>query len=170
MSTPPSPGPSGDVDEERRSPRKRRAILEAARTAFLRSGYRGASMDEIAALARVSKQTVYKHFADKEQLFSAIILGITARAEEFAQAVPLLLQDTEDLEQALQALARHYIRAVITPAVLQLRRLVIAEAARFPDLACTYYERAPERVLAALAAALQQLADRGHVRLDDPLL
>src|SRR5205814_605397 len=51
MSTPPPPGPSGDVDEERRSPRKRRAILEAARTIFLRSGYRGASMDEIAALA-----------------------------------------------------------------------------------------------------------------------
>ena len=47
------------------SARKRSAILEAATTLFLRNGYRGTSMDEIAALAAVSKQTVYKHFADK---------------------------------------------------------------------------------------------------------
>lgn len=158
------------ADDESRSARKRRAITVAATTLFLRQGYQGTSMDEIAALAQVSKQTVYKHFADKEQLFSAIILGITARAEEFAQAAPLLLRNTDDLEQALRAVARRYIRSVINPSVLQLRRLVIAEAGRFPDLARTYYERAPERVLAALAAALQQLADRGRVRLEDPLL
>jgi len=158
------------ADEESRSARKRRAITEAATTLFLRQGYQGTSMDEIAALAQVSKQTVYKHFADKEQLFSAIILGITDRAEEFAQAVPLLLQDIDNLEQALRALAQRYIRAVITPQVLQLRRLVIAEAGRFPALARAYYERAPERVIAALASALQQLADRGRVWLDDPLL
>ena len=52
--------------DEGRSARKRRAILEAATTRFLRNGYRGTSMDEIAARAAVSKQTVYKHFADKE--------------------------------------------------------------------------------------------------------
>ncbi len=160
----------GHVDAESRSARKRRAITEAATTLFLRQGYQGTSMDEIAALAQVSKQTVYKHFADKEQLFSAIILGITNRAEAFAQAVPLLLQDTDNLEQALRTLARRYIRSVITPPVLQLRRLVIAEAGRFPALARAYYERAPERVIAALASALQQLADHGRVRLDDPLL
>ena len=52
---------------ERRSDRKRAAILEAATEAFLQRGYLGTSMDEIAAQAAVSKQTVYKHFADKEQ-------------------------------------------------------------------------------------------------------
>lgn len=84
--------------------------------------------------------------------------------------MPILLQDTDDLEQALGALARRYITAVMQPQVLQLRRLVIAEAGRFPELARTYYERAPQRVLAALATALQQLAARGLLRLDDPLL
>jgi len=158
------------ADEESRSARKRRAIIAAATTLFLRQGYQGTSMDEIAALARVSKQTIYKHCADKEQLFSDIILGVTAIAEEFAQAVPILLQDTDDLEQALGALARRYITAVMQPQVLQLRRLVIAEAGRFPELARTYYARAPQRVLAALAAALQRLAARGLLRLNDPLL
>ena len=59
------PRPAEDLP---RSVRKRRTILEAATTLFLRNGYLGTSMDEIAALARVSKQTVYKHFADKKGL------------------------------------------------------------------------------------------------------
>ena len=62
-----------------RSARKRSAILDAATTLFLRNGYRGTSMDEIAALAGVSKQTVYKHFADKESLFSEIVTGTVER-------------------------------------------------------------------------------------------
>ena len=62
-------------DDERRSARKHRAILEAATTVFLNNGYPGTSMDEIAALARVSKQTVYKHFADKERLFVEIVIS-----------------------------------------------------------------------------------------------
>ena len=67
-------------------------------------------------------------------------------------------------------MARQYIRSVIIPPVLQLRRLMIAESGRFPDLARAYYERAPERVIAALAAALQQFAGRERLRLEDPLL
>jgi len=75
-----TPG-EGDFEDERRSARKRRAIVEAATTVFLRNGYLGTSMDEIAALAGVSKQTVYKHFTDKERLFSQIV---TATVNELA--------------------------------------------------------------------------------------
>jgi len=53
-------GTQDQFEEERRSTRKRRAILDAATTVFLRNGYLGTSMDEIASLAGVSKQTVYK--------------------------------------------------------------------------------------------------------------
>src|SRR5262249_49212382 len=59
-----------------RSGRKRRAIMDAATTLFLRQGYPGTSMDQIAARAGVSKQTVYKHFADKERLFVEIVVAI----------------------------------------------------------------------------------------------
>jgi AcrR family transcriptional regulator len=48
------------------SARKHRAILDAALKVFLRSGYLGANMDEIAALSEVSKQTIYKHCSSKE--------------------------------------------------------------------------------------------------------
>ena len=70
---------------ERRSARKRTAILEAATTVFLRKGYLGTSMDEIAALAAVSKQTVYKHFADKQRLFSEIV---TSTVDEAGDRLP----------------------------------------------------------------------------------
>lgn len=163
--------PAGEDDQlESRSARKRRAIVEAAAGLFLAQGYQGTSMDEIAALAAVSKQTVYKNFSDKEQLFSDIVLGAAARADEFIQALPRVLADTDDLRAGLQALARQYLATVMQPRLLQMRRLIISEAGRFPDLARAYYQRVPERVMGALASELGELAGRGLLRVDDPLL
>ena len=62
------------------SERKHRAILEAAEELFLRQGFLGTSMDEIASLAGVSKQTVYARFSSKEALFVAMCGGMTSAA------------------------------------------------------------------------------------------
>ena len=74
-------GLDGEGTPGGRSARKRRAIMEAATASFLRDGYRNTSMDQVAADAAVSKQTVYKHFADKQQLFREIVLGVTGNSE-----------------------------------------------------------------------------------------
>ena len=154
-----------------RSARKHREIMEAATTAFLRNGYRGTSMDEIAALAGVSKQTVYKHFADKERLFADIILATSDQViGELVQTATQALPDTGDPEKDLAEVGRRLITAICDPQVLRLRRLVIAEAGRFPELGRTYWERGFERGLATLAATLKRLAERGQLHLDDPLL
>jgi TetR/AcrR family transcriptional regulator, mexJK operon transcriptional repressor len=155
--------------EEGRSARKRKAIMQAATTVFLRNGYLGTSMDEIAARAAVSKQTVYKHFADKERLFTEIILATIDQVGAPFHAEVLTLGDTDDLERELTALASRLMAAVMAPDVLALRRLVIAEADRFPQLGRTYYERGPGRTAAALAPHFGRLAERGLLRLDDPL-
>src|SRR5919198_2693235 len=146
------------------------AIREAATTLFLRKGYLGTSMDEVAALARVSKQTVYTHFDDKEQLFTDLVLSNTERVEEFVDEMTALLDRASDPERDLGELARRYLDTVVRPQVLQLRRLVIGEAARFPDLARTYHERVPERMVGALSAGLRGLAARGLLHVDDPQL
>src|SRR5580692_6561019 len=149
---------TGEQPPGGRSARKRQAIIEAATTLFLEQGYQGTSMDDIAAMAAVSKQTVYKNFADKQQLFSDIVLGAAARADEFIAALPRMLADTDDLEAALKALARRYLATVMQPRLLQMRRLIVAESGRFPDLARAYYERVPEHVMTGLAAQFGDLA------------
>jgi TetR/AcrR family transcriptional regulator, mexJK operon transcriptional repressor len=157
-------------DEEPRSIRKRRAILDAATTLFLRHGYLGTSMDEIAALASVSKQTVYKAFSDKERLFSEIVTSAVREAADPVFADVLELKDTGDIEADLRGFARQLLGRVMQPRILQLRRLVIGEAGRFPELGRTFYEQGPGRTIAALATVFERLAGRGVLQLDDPLL
>ena len=149
---------------------KRQAIMDAATALFLANGYQGTSMDDIAAEASVSKQTVYKQFADKERLFTGIVLSTLERATRPFGAEIERLQDTIDLASDLRLLARAYCSSVMQPSIVQLRRLVIGEANRLPDLARTYYERAPERTLKALAASFGRLAERGLLQLDDPMV
>ena len=169
--TPPAiPGAPGTPSDERRSDRKRAAIIDAATTAFLRRGYLGASMDEIAAIAAVSKQTVYKHFADKETLFTEIVNSTVDRASDPVYAIAISLDPGGDLGAELRDLARRLLSTVMQPTVLQLRRLVIGEAGRFPDLGRTFYERGPQRTIEALSVAFERLAAEGALRLDDPAL
>src|ERR687885_658288 len=106
-------GERHDPPEGGRSARKRQAIIESATALFLRDGYRNTGMDQIAADAGVSKQTVYKQFADKEQLFREIILGVTRNSEAIIAALPSALnasvESPDDLEKVLTDLARRYI-------------------------------------------------------------
>jgi AcrR family transcriptional regulator len=158
------------VEDVTRSARKQRAILDAAATLFLRNGYRGTSMDEIAALASVSKQTVYKHFADKESLFAEIVTSAVGEASDPVHAEVLKLEDSGDLEADLRGLARQLIERVMRPRILQLRRLVIGEAGRFPELGRTFYDQGPGRTIAAMATVFERLAARGALQLEDPQL
>jgi TetR/AcrR family transcriptional repressor of mexJK operon len=146
------------------------AIREAAASLFLEKGYLGTSMDEVAAAAQISKQTIYTHFASKEELFADLVLGNAERVEGFVSSMSDTLRDSRDLETGIRDVARQYIRLVTRPEVLRLRRLVLGEVSRFPDLARTYYERVPGRVLGALAELFAELAAQGRLRIEDPKL
>ncbi|WP_199701361.1 TetR/AcrR family transcriptional regulator [Jiangella rhizosphaerae] len=159
-----------DVDEGRTA-RKRRAILEAATEVFLQHGYVGASMDQVAAKAAVSKQTVYKQFADKEHLFAEIIVGRTSVLGDRLARVYATLDDATDPRPALRDVCHQLLASLSRPDVLQLRRLVIAEADRFPEVSGRWWEQAFHPSLVVLGEALQRMADRGLLReLDDPTL
>jgi TetR/AcrR family transcriptional repressor of mexJK operon len=158
--------------EPGRSARKRQAILDAATTIFLRQGYLGTSMDEIAACAGVSKQTVYKHFADKERLFVEIVVATVDEISDPVREEVLQLVDTRrpELERDLRELGRRLLARVLQPRVLELRRLVIGEASRFPELGRAFYERGPGRTIDALAQVFEGLTERGVLRFEDPRL
>ncbi|WP_308170237.1 TetR/AcrR family transcriptional regulator [Acrocarpospora catenulata] len=151
-----------------RSAQKRYVIMESARTLFLRNGYTGTSMDEVAALAAVSKQTVYKHFADKKRLFTEIITADISAAEELTTADMRALAHSEDLPADLRAFARRHITTVLQPHLVQMRRVIIAAAERFPDLAATWYASGPGRAHTALATLFAQLTERGLLNTPDP--
>jgi TetR/AcrR family transcriptional regulator, mexJK operon transcriptional repressor len=166
------PGVSGAGVEEGRTARKRRAILSAATEVFLQHGYLGASMDEVAARAGVSKQTVYKQFADKQHLFSEIVLGTTVQVVDgFARAFANTLEEATDVRQAFRDLARLFLDSLLQPDVLRLRRLVLAEADRFPDISGAWFDGAFHRSMVLLGESMNRLAERGMLRdLPDPPL
>jgi TetR/AcrR family transcriptional regulator, mexJK operon transcriptional repressor len=155
---------------ETRSTRKHQAIVEAAEAVFLKKGYDCTSMDEIAAKAAVSKQTVYKHFADKDRLFTEIVLATTGQIDRVVALVAAALVETHTLKKDLGNLGREFLALLMDPKLLQLRRLVIANADRMPDLGRTWYEQGFERVLMTLAACFAGLGKRGLLYLEDPLI
>lgn len=155
---------------ESRSARKRRAIIEAARQVFLGNGFASASMDDVAAVAQVSKVTVYKHFSDKQSLFIAVFTSAIQQAEEDAQGLLDNLSASTDVEKDLKKFARQHIVVVTQPHLIQMRRMIIAESGRFPELASTWHRAAPERAHATLATQIKALADRGLLQAPDPLL
>ncbi len=150
-----------------RSSRKRVAILDAATNVFLRDGYLGASMDDIAAQAAVSKQTIYKHFSTKEALFIEIVSSMTDQTGDTVLEAVSELDENTDLASYLEGYAYRQLSVVLTPRVMQLRRVVISEVGRFPKLARVLYERGPVRAMHLLAEMLERLADRGLLSIPD---
>ena len=163
--------PSAPADAGR-SERRRQAIIKAATEVFVRHGYLGATTDEVAARASVSKQTLYKHFADKQHLFAEVILDTTVQVVDgLSAAVASTLDDAHDVRQALRALADGFLRGLLQPDVVRLRRLVIAEADRFPEIGRAWFDRGFDRALVILGEAMQRLAGRGLLHnLHDPAL
>ena len=162
------PGAAADTG---RSERRRQAIITAATEVFARHGYLGATTDEVAARAAVSKQTLYKHFADKQHLFAEVILDTTVQVVDGLSAAASTLDDAQDVRRALRDLADGFLRGLLQPDVVRLRRLVIAEADRFPEIGRAWFDRGFDRALVILGEAMRRLADRGLLHnLSDPAL
>ncbi len=134
------------------SVRKRQAILDAAEQVFLRDGYLGANMDELAVLSGVSKQTVYAHFGSKEALFVDLVGSMTRAVGDELHLELAEPTNPDDLRQHLEEQAFRQLSAVMDPRILRLRRLAIAEALRFPDLGRVLWENGPQRAVVRLGA------------------
>ncbi|WP_329571003.1 TetR/AcrR family transcriptional regulator [Kitasatospora sp. NBC_01266] len=160
--TPPAPAGRRNAKQD--------AIRRAAMRVFLRHGYAGTSIDAILAEAGVSRQTLYNHFGGKEGLFRAVVQDVLDEvldtlAEQVEESA---LGESDDLEADLTRLGTTWVRVMLQPHVLALRRLIIGESTTFPHLAQAWNERGPERLQQLLLRAFGRLADRGLLRLDDP--
>ena len=158
----PAPRRGRPVSEHRRS-----AILRAARTLFLKDGFDGTSVEAIAAMAKVSKPTIYSHFSDKNTLFVAVV----SDARSLIPAAPIApsgtLLDTRDIEGSLITVGYWFVNMLLEPAVAALRRLAVFETARRPELESLWNRGEPDQFKSSLAHELGELHRAGLLNVPD---
>lgn len=147
------------------SPEKRRQILEGAAFVFARDGYEGASMSRIAAAAGVSKGTLYNHFESKAALFAAYV---EQACEQHLCRIFTEHQEPADVAAGLNAIGTRMVEMMLSELGVTIYRVVIAEAAKFPELARAFYEAGPARAIAEMARWLRAQIDRGALVCADP--
>ena len=134
-------------------------ILSAALPVFLRSGYGDATVEELAAAARVTKRTVYAYFGDKAGLFAAMVTDLA----------PTVSPDPATDHGTLAALATRIVFRLHSDELVGLHQLVIAESSRFPELASILHSQGDVRHIARLAEHIRSEHGDAHALLAEPL-
>lgn len=144
--------------------RKREAIVQAALVEFRQHGFGGTSMDRIAALAEVSKRTVYNHFASKDELFAAILQQLWERSQALGE--PVYKSERPLREQLLELLGLK-LRLLNDPSFMDLARVVMAEMMHTPERAQAMVARLGEKEQGLPQWIAAAHAD-GRLRAADP--
>lgn len=144
---------------------KVRQILDGAREVFLRLGFDGASMGDIARAAGVSKGTLYVYFENKAVLFSALIADERKHAKrEFG-----LDPGGGDVGADLRAYGRALLAHIGRSRNIQTVRTVVAIAEKFPKVGEDWYRDGPQRGLETLRSYFERQVAAGRLRIDDSL-
>lgn len=140
-------------------------ILDAATELFLTHGYGATSIEAVAQRVRISKRTFYHRFDDKPALFAAVVHRVIERLRPPA-SVPLI--EGADLTAMLERLAGMILRAALSPQAIALHRLVVAQSARFPELAAVVArDGATEEAIKLIGGLLEREARKNHLQVDD---
>lgn len=148
------------------NPAKQTAILIAARDVFFAKGFNGATIEEIAAHANVSKVTIYKHFADKESLFEAVV---RAQSLRMVAAFDIGGVTGADLEQRLNAFGVALLSFLFDAEHVSLDRILAQEFVQMPELAQRFFLAGPNNCRMRLAAVLRDAEAAGAIATDDPI-
>ncbi|WP_444462919.1 TetR/AcrR family transcriptional regulator [Rhodobacter capsulatus] len=148
-----------------RKGRKFDQVLEGARKVFLRDGFEGASVDDIAREAGVSKATLYSYFPDKRLLFMAIATGECKRQAD--EALEFINAGDLPVREVLRYAAGRLIDYITSPLGLQTYRLCVAETDRFPALGQQFYASGPLLVRSRMVEYLQKAVARGELAIED---
>ena len=157
-----------------RAEKKRAQIRTAAKELFLRSGFQGTSTDAIKAAAGVSKETLYRYYASKEDLFVDVVRSLTTERLNLSHWAQPSREPTslQDLRMRLREITRQVLETMVQPEYQAIARLMLAELPRFPELGPLFWQTVPEPVTEALLLLLHQGQAHGVVRhhLDLPLI
>ncbi|CAM3112021.1 TetR/AcrR family transcriptional regulator [Paracoccus nototheniae] len=151
---------------ESRRLERRETIIQTAQEQFLQNGFSGTSMSQIAERLGGSKATLWTYFSSKEDLFRHVV---NAASMELQRELTLGLKENDILEDALLRFCRQLIESVVSARALALRRVVAAEAVRFPEVAQIFFRNAPARLHSLLATILETHMRNGNLRSADAL-
>lgn len=153
----------GQTPEIKRG-RKFDQVLEGARQVFMADGFEGASVDDIARAAHVSKATLYSYVPDKRLLFMEVAkLECQRQADAAIAQIQICGPAAEVLFNAASTMARFFLSDL----GLQTYRIAVAESERFPELGRAFYNSGPTVARNALIAYLQNRVEAGELRIED---
>lgn len=143
------------LTEDRPEPKaKEQEVLDVASAYFLKHGYQGASINAMSRSSGISKESIYRYFSSKKQLFEAVIGRELVEYQEKLRRLDSTLK-TMDLREALVTVAETVLGVILTDRTLALRRLIFDEAKRSPDVGQHYYKIGPEEAYAALESVFR---------------
>jgi TetR/AcrR family transcriptional regulator, mexJK operon transcriptional repressor len=140
-------------------------LLDAASKFFMERGFEATSMGEIARYARASKETFYRHFPGKEDLFRAVVIR---GARMVAGELSAVLLTHETPEKALTAFGELFLDRILSKGSISFQRMMMMERERLPELVQSLRADGRERVRASLARYLEEQVSRGRLRKMDP--
>ncbi|ALG89055.1 MULTISPECIES: TetR/AcrR family transcriptional regulator [Actibacterium] len=152
------------IDGEIKKGRKFEQVLEGARDVFLNDGFEGASVDDIARAARVSKATLYSYFPDKRLLFLEVAKTECNRQAERALSA---IDPSAPVADVLRATADHLVSFSLSEFGQNVFRICVAESDRFPELGRAFYDSGPAHVHSHITAFLAQAVARGDLVIED---
>ncbi|MBW7056800.1 TetR/AcrR family transcriptional regulator [Paracoccus bogoriensis] len=144
--------------------RKFDQVRDGASAVFLRDGYAGASVDDIARAGRVSKATLYSYFPDKKLMFQEVLEA--AMAQAFASS-PVVAAQGVSIDPGLRDMLNHIGLWIVRPQHLRLQRVLMAESERFPGLLQSYRRQLDDSIMAPLTAAFETWRDAGQIVAGD---
>jgi TetR/AcrR family transcriptional regulator, mexJK operon transcriptional repressor len=143
---------------------KRASILQAAKRLFTTQGFDGTSMDAIAALAGVSKLTVYSHYQDKERLFVAAVECVCQ--EQMPQEI--FNADLKGpIRKQLLTIARAFFSLITSDEAVAVHRTIVANAQQSPKLGQLFWEVGPKRTQEAFQSFLRAEIAAGKLDIQD---
>lgn len=141
-----------------------RLIVEAAAAAFQANGYASTSISTVAQRAGVSTKTLYRLVPSKAELFEDVVKD---RIRLFMAGLDGSIGGAEDLAAGLERVLLALGLLTLSPAVVAMTRLVIAECDRFPEIARTFHDQAIMPVNRSIGGWLRRQVERGTLAIDD---
>jgi len=145
-------------------PLKRQQILEGAKRCFMDLGFEAASMNDITAEAGVSKGTIYVYFANKEDLFGALIDRERGAMLISAQQ---LLEESDTIRSALTAFGCRVTERLTSDHVIRAQRMVLGVAERMPNLARRFFGPDPFSGVSVLINYFERKIAEGELVMAD---